>query len=105
MAIQTWFTPEEKRYIQTRKAVRTESARIASAEEKARESAELWAWYREQESGLTDSFAALEAAQEIRHARRVRKQIKAELLAVEMDQAASETPHAVEPGEHEMKDD
>ena len=56
---------------------------------------ELWSWY-ENDYDVAESFAAKERAQEAVAAQELREAVKSELLAVEMDKAASETSDALD---------
>ena len=85
MAIDKWFTPEQRRYIETRKAVpKTDKEERKHAQEAA-ERADLWAWYETYD--VADSLAAAERAREADTARMVRKQIQTEVLITEVDKA------------------
>lgn len=94
MAINVWRTPEEQRYIETRKAVRK-----ADQEERKRlldeqKRAELWADF-DSEAILAEALEAQERAREAQRQQLLKQEIGAELLAIEMDQAASETSDAL----------
>ena len=93
MAINTWFSPEQRRYIDTRKAIRQADQQERKRAQDAAERAELWAWYEGYD--VSDSFAAAQRARDAVAAQELREAMKSELLAVEMDQAASETSDAL----------
>ena len=84
MAIETWFTPEQRRYIDTRKAIRQADQEERKRAQEAAERAELWAWY--QDCDIADSFAARERAQEARATQKLRQEIKSQVLITEIDQ-------------------
>ena len=88
MAIDTWFTPEQRRYIETRKAVRKTDKEERKHAQEAAERAELWAWYEGYD--VSDSFAARDRAREVEAARMVREQIQTEVLITEVDKAVHE---------------
>ena len=86
MAIETWYTPAERKYIETRKAIRkadrAEKKRMRTEQERA----ELWAFYRDYDP--EESFAAQAEARELKRAHEMRQEIAAEVIITEMDGAA-----------------
>lgn len=83
MAIETWFTPEQRRYIDTRKAIRKADQEERQRAQDAAERAELWAWYEGYD--VADSFAARDRAQEARAAQELREEIQAQVLITEVE--------------------
>ena len=88
MAINTWFSPEQRRYVDTRKAIRQADQQERKRAQDAAERAELWAWYEGYD--VSDSFAARDRAREVEAARMVREQIQTEVLITEVDKAVHE---------------
>lgn len=83
MAVDTWFTPEQRRYIDTRKAIRKADQEERQRAQDAAERAELWAWYEGYD--VADSFAARDRAQEARAAQELREEIQAQVLITEVE--------------------
>ena len=92
MAFETWFTPEQRRYIETRKAIRRADHEERKRAQEAAERAELWAWYEGYD--VADSFAARDRAQEAQRQQLLKQEIGAELLAAEVEKAVSEMSDA-----------
>ena len=105
--IDTWSEPQRPDYAkvlrereEARERTRLRHQREAEAlawqkQQKAQaEREELWAWYADYD--VADSFAAKERAQEAVAAQELREAVQSELLAVEMDKAASETSDALD---------
>ena len=91
MAIETWFTPEERQFIDTRKAVRK-----ADREEKQRvldeqERAELWADF-DSEALLAEALEAQRHARELQAAKELRKDIRNQVLIKEIDREVEQSP-------------
>ena len=84
MAIETWFTPDQRRYIETRKAIRKADQEERQRAQEAAERAELWAWYEDYD--VADSFAARDRAQEARAAQELRQEIQAQVLITEVEE-------------------
>ena len=70
MAIDKWFTPEQRRYIETRKAVRKADKEERKRAQEATERADLWAWYETYD--VSNSLDAAERAREAHTTRMVR---------------------------------
>lgn len=84
MAIETWFTPEQRRYIDTRKAICRADQQERQRAQEAAERAELWTWYEGYD--VADSFSARDRAQEARAAQELRQAIQTQVLMTEIDQ-------------------
>ena len=82
MAIETWFTPEQRRYIDTRKAIRQADQEERQRAQDAAERAELWSWYATYD--VAESFAARDRAQEARAAQELRQEIQSQVLITEV---------------------
>ena len=83
MAIETWFTSEQRRYIETRKAIRKADQEERQRAQEAAERAELWAWYADID--VAESFAARDRAQEARAAQELRQEIQGQVLITEIE--------------------
>ena len=105
--IDTWSEPQRPDYakvLREREEARERTRRRHQREQEALEwerqqkaqakRDELWAWYADYD--VADSFAAKERAQEAVAAQELREAVQSELLAVEMDKAASETSDALD---------
>ena len=82
MAINTWFSPEQRRYVDTRKAIRQADQQERKRAQDAAERAELWAWYAN-DYDVADSFAAQEHALELKRQNELRAEINATVLLSE----------------------
>ena len=85
MDINTWFSPEQRRYVDTRKAIRQADQQERKRAQDAAERAELWAWHEGYD--VSDSFAAGQRAREAQAARMLSEQIKTEVLITEVENA------------------
>ena len=83
MAINTWFSPEQRRYVDTRKAIRKADQQERKRAQDAAERAELWAWYAN-DYDVADSFAQ-EHALELKRQNELRAEINATVLLSEAD--------------------
>ena len=85
MAINTWFSPEQRRYIDTRKAIRQADRHERKRAQDAAERAELWADF-DSEALLQEALEAQRRAREAKFNRELREQIHQELaVSVEGD--------------------
>ena len=91
MAINTWFSPEQRRYVDTRKAIRQADQQERKRAQDAAERAELWAWYAN-DYDVADSFAARDRAQDARAAQELREEIRNQVLITEIDREVEQSP-------------
>lgn len=84
MAIETWFTTEERQFIETRKAVRKADRKERQRVLDEQERAELWADFNS-EALLAEALEAQERAHELQAAKEVRQEIEVQLLITEID--------------------
>ena len=86
MAIDTWFTPDQRLYVETRKAIRQADQQERKRAQDAAERVELWAWYAN-DYDVADSFKAQENARELKRQHELRAEIDTTLLLLEFDKA------------------
>lgn len=84
MAIETWFTPEERQFIETRKAVRKADRKERQRVLDEQERAELWADFNS-EALLAEALEAQERAHELQAAKELRQEIEVLVLITEID--------------------
>lgn len=84
MAIETWFTTEERQFIETRKAVRKADRKERQRVLDEQERAELWADFNS-EALLAEALEAQERAHELQAAKELRQEIEVQLLITEID--------------------
>jgi len=85
MSVHVWRTPDEQRYIDTRKAIRKADQEERKRVLEEQERADLWAWYAN-DYDVTESFAAQERARELQAAKELRQEIEVQVLITEIDQ-------------------
>ena len=85
MSVHVWRTPDEQRYIDTRKAIRKADQEERKRVLEEQERADLWAWYAN-DYDVTESFAAQERARELQAAKELKREIQTQVLITEIDQ-------------------
>ena len=75
MSVHVWRTPDEQRYIDTRKAIRKADQEERKRVLEEQERADLWAWYAN-DYDVTESFAAQERARELQAAKELRQEMR-----------------------------
>ena len=114
MAIDKWQRPDYDAVLQerrereeataARRKLEAEALEYRRQQKAAKEREELWSWY-ENDYDVADSFKAQQDAREMKRTYELKQEIGAELLAVEMDQAASETSDALDPSGRQLNTD